>query len=365
MRCWQRRARRIPDPALRGLAQRALQHKAGNLEGACAFAVFAPATQRARAVSALFAFQALCDYLDIVAEQIDEIVDEPRVDHARNAAQLHTALPAALAMGSADGDYYAHCPRANDGGYLVELIVACQGALARLPSYRAVATLAHRLAGDAARFQSLNLSERHGGHGELARWASSVRWSGAELYWWEAAAANSTPGLLALLGAAARPDLAPREGEAIARAYRPWYEALHTLLDSVVDEAEDFADGQRSLLNYYDSPQHAAERLGLIASEALGAVSGLQNGATHAAILAAMSGFYLCPPPNTPTGPLASRSVLDVVGVLARPTVLMFRVRGAATTLSASRIGRRRSGGGGKAVPAFGYRLAGDGRHRT
>jgi tetraprenyl-beta-curcumene synthase len=314
------RARQIPDPSLRAVASGALRTKQANLEGAAAFAVFAPRSRRRAAVGALVAFQALCDYLDTLSERQSAEV-------AQNSERLHTALSAALAHDRPHVDYYAFCAHEGDDGYLVELVERCRTELRSLPSYARVAPVVHALVEDAARFQSLNFTERQGGHARLARWASGQSWGGARLYWWEAAAANSTPALLALLGAAARPTLGAEEATAIASAYRPWFEALHTLLDSVVDELADAEAGQRSLLHYYGSPSEAASRLGLIASEAVRGLGDLPKASTHGAILAAMAGFYLCPAPATPTGNLASGTVLEAMGFLARPTVLMFGAR--------------------------------------
>ena len=321
IRHWVGRAEQIPDPALRALALDALESKQANIEGAAAFALLAPRARRGAVVRAEVAFAALCDYLDTLCEQ-------PSEDPVANGRQLHRAQLAALDGDLPDVDYYAHHGRGEDGGYLRELARECRAALGALPSYQQAAPAALRLAEHAGRFQSLNLTERQGTHEQLAQWARSEASWEAELLWWEtAAAANSTLGILALLAIAARPTLAPEEAIAIETAYRPWVEALHTLLDGVADEREDAATGQRSLLGYYASSEEAAARLSMIAEEAIGGVSTLPNASTHLVIIAAMVGLYLCPAPETATGALVSEGVLDRMGFLAKPTVLMFRTR--------------------------------------
>ena len=65
---WRERAAEIPDSALRRLALQA-QGKQGNVEGAAAFAAFAPRSERAALVRAVVAFQSAFDYLDVLAEQ--------------------------------------------------------------------------------------------------------------------------------------------------------------------------------------------------------------------------------------------------------------------------------------------------------
>jgi tetraprenyl-beta-curcumene synthase len=139
----------IADQALQRLALEALG-KRGNLEGAAAFAAFVPRGDRGAAVRALVAFQAAYDYADTLAEQ-------PGPDPVGNGRQLHTALLVALDPGAAHRDYYEHCPRCGDGGYLEELVDSCRAALCALPSYASVAEPARRAAARIVAFQSLSL----------------------------------------------------------------------------------------------------------------------------------------------------------------------------------------------------------------
>ena len=84
--CRERRARRaralaIPDPLLRRIALES-QRKWGNVEGAAAFAVFAPSRRRDAAARAAMCFQAAYNYLDMLGEQ-------PSASRAPTVAQLH------------------------------------------------------------------------------------------------------------------------------------------------------------------------------------------------------------------------------------------------------------------------------------
>ena len=89
-------------------------------------------------------------------------------------------------------------------------------------------------------FQSLNLGERQGSRRALERWGREQTPAGCGLSWWETAAAGgSSLGVHVLIGLAADPRLDPLEPAAVERAYFPWIGALHSLLDSVVDVAED------------------------------------------------------------------------------------------------------------------------------
>ncbi len=115
-------------------------HKHGNIEGAAAFAAFAPRTHRAAVVRALAAFQAAhtatptCSPSSRTKEAI------------ANGRRLHEALLVALDPNAPQLDYYAYNSQHDDGGYLEELVDTCRAALRTLPSYAAIANSAQRAA---------------------------------------------------------------------------------------------------------------------------------------------------------------------------------------------------------------------------
>jgi ABC-type dipeptide/oligopeptide/nickel transport system ATPase subunit len=164
---WRERARAIPDPALAAHARAGLS-KRGNMEGAALFAVLAPASARRETVRALVAFQTAYNYLDTLCEQ-------PSADPVANGHELHRALLVALDPAASHPDYYALYPQREDGGFLVALVDTCRSALATLPSHPAVAAGAVAAAERIVSFQSLNLTERQGGHEALERWRDAHR----------------------------------------------------------------------------------------------------------------------------------------------------------------------------------------------
>jgi len=330
-RRWQERAEVIPDAWLRALALQAQQRKSANLEGAAAFATFTPKRHRAATVRAQVAFQSIYDYADTLVEQ-------PSVEPRANGRQLHQALLDALCLAPCKGDYYVRQEHSADGGYLEEIVRTCRLALGALPSYRAVAQAAGRLGEKIVSYQSLNYSERQGGQRALAQWASRATAPGSGLRWWEtAASAGSSLGVFALIAAASRPGLSSDEALAIEGAYWPWAGALHSLLDSVADESEDAAEGQRSLLDYYASPEEAAKRLRALASEALWHVNDLSHGRQHVVVLAGMAGSYLSQRPLSMRGQVISQAVLAEMGFLSKPTELIFRCKRALSPASKCR----------------------------
>jgi tetraprenyl-beta-curcumene synthase len=334
---WHERAQQIPDPLLRELALEAQQIKRGNIEGSAAFAAFAPAAHRRETVRAQVAFQSAYDYVDTLAEQ-------PHADPVANGHQLHQALLAAIDQNTGHPDYYALCSHNNDAGYLEQIIDTCRSALNTLPSRASITIPAHKLAKRIVSYQSLNLSEPQGGHHLLERWALTETPRATSLRWWEtAASAGSSLGLFALIAAAAHPSLYPTEAIAIEDAYWPWIGALHSLLDSLIDESEDTAVAQHSLLHYYNTPHETASRLQVLSREALNAARSLPNPHAHTLILAGMTSFYLtAPEASTPTAQLVSQRVTKTLGPITKPSMTLFKARRAAGRRAAI-VAKRRS----------------------
>jgi tetraprenyl-beta-curcumene synthase len=324
-RHWRKRAKEIPDPVLRRLALESQRIKRGNVEGSAALAAFAPAAHRRDVVRAQVAFQSAYDYVDTLSEQ-------PNDDPVANAHQLHQALLIAIGQDVGHRDYYARYACRHDGGYLAEIVDTCRSALDALPARASIAEPVRRLAKRIVVYQSLNLSEPQGGHRRLKQWALRATPHASGLRWWEtAASAGSSLGLLALIAAAAHPALQPAEATAVEEAYWPWIGALHSLLDSLIDEPEDAAAAQRSLLDYYRTPQETAARLQMLAREARRAVRSLPNAHEHTLILAGMASFYLtAPEASSPTAQLVSHKIIETLGPITRPSMTILGARRAA-----------------------------------
>jgi tetraprenyl-beta-curcumene synthase len=314
------RAQEIPDPLLQRVALDA-QRKWGNIEGATAFAAFVPSRRRAAAVRAMACFQGAYNYLDMLTEL-------PNTDPEANGRLLHRALLVALDPQAPHLDYYELHHLGEDGGYLVELIDGARAALAELPSYAAVAPAALRAAERIVAFQSCNTGEVQGDYFALERWARSSTPAGSGLRWWETAASGgSSLCVYALIAAAAQSRVPDTEVAAIEGAYFPWIGALHSLLDNLVDAAEDYATGQRSLVGCYASSLDAATRMSLLAKRSQDAAQRLP-GSQHTLILAAMASFYLSTTEaSAPAARPVARAVLQALGEPAALSMLVFRSR--------------------------------------
>jgi tetraprenyl-beta-curcumene synthase len=316
LRRWRRRAARIADPALRRVALDALA-KRGNLEGAAAFAAFVPRRRRGRAVRALVAFQVAYNYADLLAEQ-------PSAEPVASARHLHEALLVALDPDALPRDYHCDCP-GSDGGYLAEIVDVCRAALRELSFGGAAAEAARRAAARIVAFQALS----QGGRDELERWARSLPAADAGLTWWElAAAAGSSLGVHVLIMAAATPGVCDAELADIEAAYFPWIGALHSLLDSLVDEVEDLVEAQLSLVGLYRSREHAATRLRWLAARALAAAGTLPGAWRHQLLVVALACHYLSDPEVSPAWELEpARTVRQAGGAMVAPTLALLRAR--------------------------------------
>ena len=314
------RARAIPDPVLRAVALDALR-KWGNIEGAAAFAVLVPRWRRGTAARAMASFQQAYNYLDMLSEL-------PCADPMANARRLHEALLVAFEPGASHRDYYGDQAQRDDGGYLNELVDRCRAALTQLPSYHLVAAGATRAAERIVAFQSANTRELEGEDSALAAWVRAGLPECCDLRWWEAAAAGgSSLCVYALIAAAGRSGVDAREITLIERAYFPWIGALHSLLDNLVDVAEDHATGQHNLIGRYASGLEASTRMRLLAERSMRAARELA-GNSHELILAAMVSFYLSTPEaSLPAARPVTRAVLGALGSPAALARLLFGVR--------------------------------------
>jgi tetraprenyl-beta-curcumene synthase len=317
------RAERIPDAALRDAALCALENKRCDLEGAIGFAaVLASRVNLSSAVRAITSFQLAFDYLDCVVEL-------PNPDPVTNSESLHQALFIALATDASHADYYQHQSSREDAGYLQLLVDACRGAMRRLPSCAAVRLPASRALERVVTYQCLSHGDRHGSYEPFLRWAESQAPHGAEISWWETGAATGSQlSVLALIAAAGDPSTTPGHAWAIEQAYYPWVAALSTLLDSVVDQQQDRAEHQPSLLDHYRSSQQVAERISLMAAEAMVAVRPLAGGDKHRMLLAAMAAFFHSRPEAAqPDAYTATKAAVDSLGGWAIPAQLVLRAR--------------------------------------
>jgi tetraprenyl-beta-curcumene synthase len=320
IRRWAARAGQIPDPTLRAQALFKLTHERLNPEAAAFFAVLAPRRRRATLVRLMVCFQIAYDYLDAINEEPDTAV-------LRNGLQLHRALTDAVSARSSGCDYYRYHPQREDGGYLVDLVHACQDALRALPSASAIESLLIHAAERCGEAQSRNHAMLVEGDGQLIDWASSQRETNGYLWWELAAAGISCLALHALFAAAACATTLEEAGR-IDMAYFPSVCAISALLDSLVDQSDDSAGTNHSFVAHYETSTLAARRFAAITSEARTLSGVLTDHHRHGVILAGIASFYLSAPGASSelALPVASRT-LDCLGRSSAPILAVMRLR--------------------------------------
>jgi hypothetical protein len=319
---WRLRAQQIPDPLLRRLALQMQQGKIGNVEGAAAFGVFARRAHRDSVVAAQVAFQTAYDYADVLAERDSD-------DSVANGRTLHRALLLAGESAGTHGDYYAHCGSLDDAGYLPALSDAFRAAYGGMPARTALAAALERAVGRIVAYQGANHHHPYGTHLALAAWAGSQTPAGADLRWWEtAASAGSSAGIFSFIAAASHPQMDRRIVAQMEGAYFPWAGSLHTLLDSLVDRAEDAGGGQRSLLDYYRGEGEARLRMTHIAEQAVRRLRALPDGQGHLIVFAAMASLYVISVRSDASADHAiSGAVLASIGTPVVPALIVFALR--------------------------------------
>lgn len=314
------RAESIPDPTLRRLALDTQDGKWGNLEGAAAFAAFVPGRQRACVVRLLVTLQGIYDYADSLAEQ-------PSRDPSANAIALHSAMLAVLQPGGPHTDYYAHHTTDEDDGYLRRLVDRCRVVVEQLPAYPLVAEAAHTHTQRIVDYQThINHDPEHG-HRSFVRWAETETPASTDLTWWEmGAACGSSLALFALLASAADPKLTRSQARIVEETYWPWANALHTLLDNLIDRVEDGDTHQHNLIGHYASQAEMTDRLGLLASETVNRARGAAP--HHRLILTGMIALYLSDGQAWTSAVYpASQLVLAATGALAKPALFLLYAR--------------------------------------
>lgn len=330
---WRQRAQQIPDGALRRAALDALHTKRDVLEGAVAFAVFVPSPACGEVVRAIVAFEIAFDYLD-------NLVELANPEPVLNGCSLCQALSSMAELNSTHPDYYRHHVASDDDGYLEALVDRCRTTLAKLPSYSVVAEPLHRALWRISMYQSFNHGNADGSYDAFREWACTQSMPTTRLQWWETGAATGSQlSVIALIAAAANTTTSVEQARAIEDAYFPWFGALSTLLDSVVDQRADRTADQRSLIDYYSSADATAERLKLMVVEAQRAIGQLADASNHMMILAAMGAFFHSrPQASTADVSQITRVVFKAVGRWGGPALFFFRMQSAVARVAPKHI---------------------------
>ncbi len=282
-------AESIPDERLRAQALASVRAKAYHVAGGCILATFLPAETARTYVEVVAPLESIYDYLDNLCDRHPDVPVEAY-------PVLHQAIADALDPTAAQHDYYALGPSGDDGGYLTRLVTRTQRSLARIgagDALRDAFAESALLYGEMQTFKHFGAADREGACIAWFERRRDCRFDGMQ--WYEfACAAGSQFQVYAPLYA----HLAGREASVADTyaAYFPAVAALHVLLDSFIDQAEDRDHGELNFASLYPSPERLRIRVGEMAAESRQRFAILPDPPHHRFVLRVMALFYLTHP---------------------------------------------------------------------
>jgi tetraprenyl-beta-curcumene synthase len=283
---WRSAAEGIPDPTLRQDALGALADKRYYTDGAALFWIL-PTRRSTDLLSLLATYQTIANYLDYASER-------GAATRGACGGSLMLALADAVDPDAPLRDYYAGHPWRDDGGYLGDLVLACQRGCLKLPGFAAARPLVLREVRRAEALELCHEPDPARRDAALAALAAREFVPAGDVAWYEqAGSATSLLAVIVLLALAADEDTTSADLQAAAAVYSPWVGALSLVLDSYVDQIADAETGDWSFLAYYDDPQAGEARIAELMTRALHDVAGLRHGARHLLIVSMMIAMYL------------------------------------------------------------------------
>jgi tetraprenyl-beta-curcumene synthase len=289
---WEQPAREIPDGLLRTLALGKLTEERFNAEVAATLATLAPRASRPEAIRAIVALELLFDYLD---GRTERPFGDPIAERERLFEPFIAAVAPPPAGDREHPEVVDHGEHPEDWAYLTSLSRCTRDGMFALPAAGALAGVAEASARRCAQAQTRLHAAPQLGDQQLQDWA---REHGAEsgLQWREytAGCASSVLAIHALIAAAAAPGSDEPEAQRIDAAYLA-IGAVITILDSVVDHAEDTASGQPGFIRLFE-PGELPGRMRALTREALARASEAPHGEHHAMTLAGVVAYYTSHP---------------------------------------------------------------------
>ena len=282
------RARTIPDPLLRREALSSIEMKSYHVAGAAVLATFLPQSSMRAYIDIVAPLESIYDYLDNLCDRHPTITPEA-------FPALHQAIADACDPDAPLRDYYACGPHGDDGGYLRDLVLDVQGRLRGIEGIGALVPFAREAASLYARMQSTVHGDSENRIRACRLWFDERRSAYPHLRWNEFVAAAGSQfqvyaPLFALLSSG------PASVAIAYQSYFPNVAAIHVLLDSFIDRAEDREHDDLNLVDASDAPGEIGERLAALAADSDAALRRLADPQAHRFVLRIMALFYLSHP---------------------------------------------------------------------
>ncbi len=286
LRQWRRLALAIPDPEIRRQALLSIDTKAFHCQGGAILGLLAGDDYSA-AIRFIVAYQTISDYLDNLCDRSTSL------DPADFAA-LHESMAAALLLQEPRFDYYRFRREREDGGYLAALIAACRQILGRLPRYELIAAAVEELSLSYRRLQVYKHVINEERVPLLEKFFAEYQDRLPPMQWYEfSACTGSTLGIFALVANAFNPTLTSDLVDKLKRAYFPWVQGLHILLDYLIDQDEDRQGGDLNFCFFYQNPEEMETRLVHFYRQAQAAIASLPEAQFHLYVVRGLLGTYL------------------------------------------------------------------------
>ncbi|MEG9298663.1 tetraprenyl-beta-curcumene synthase family protein [Mangrovibacillus sp. Mu-81] len=283
---WKNKADAIPNEELRKQALASIKHKTFHCEGGSILSILS-LKKKKETIRFTVAYQTISDYLDNLCDRSTSL--DPN-----DFELLHQSMKDSLTVGAEPVNYYSLREDQDDGGYLRDLVMACQESLAEIPHYYSIKTELLELCEyycDLQIHKHVKAEEREG---RLQKWFESHRSNLPEMDWYEfSACSGSTLGIFCLVSYASRPDFHPSYTEKIKEGYFPYIQGLHILLDYFIDQEEDQEGGDLNFCFYYENDEHLRERLIHFLRKADEHTNQLPHSSFHRLINKGLIGVYL------------------------------------------------------------------------
>ena len=286
LRQWKERAAQIPDPELKCQALASIEAKTFHCEGGALYGMLAGDHYK-EAIRFIVAYQTISDYLD-------NLCDRSTSQNPQDFRALHESMLHALTPDAPLTPYYRFRQEQDDGGYLAALVQTCRDILRSLPQYQAAAGALHELADvycDLQVYKHVTESERLP---RLQAWFAKHQANLPEMAWYEfAACSGSTLGIFCIVSHLFQPAVSAKLILDIQKAYFPWVQGLHILLDYLIDQDEDREGRDLNFCAFYADNDRISERLGTFYTNAQQSVAKLPHAGFHHLINRGLLSIYL------------------------------------------------------------------------
>ena len=290
---WRTLAEKIPDIELKKQALASIHDKDFHCHGGAILSFLAKENQP-DCLQFIVAYQTISDYLDNLCDRSTSLDPE-------DFAALHESLQHALRpeIDVTQINYYRLRDEQDDGGYLQQLVIACQNELRKTKHYSKIKEKLEALAlvyCELQIYKHICVTKREA---RLTQWFDDYQATHAipPLEWYEfSACAGSTLGIFTLVSYAFNDALSMQKIEEIEKGYFPYTQGLHILLDYFIDQEEDRLEGDLNFCAYYPSEEQMTKRLLHFIDKSNEYIVGIPNAKFHRMISHGLLGIYLSNP---------------------------------------------------------------------